>query len=152
MVRTARRLSTPLPIVALPWGSRSISSTRQPAWASAAARLTLVVVLPTPPFWFTTARTSGSAMGAAQHQMAFGVEERRAQRNDAPAVASRRYARELFPGEAALHCRKHAGRGEKMVAGLEEARELGEGARDNDGKQLRRMPFLDASLVHFDVL
>ena len=43
---------TPLPIVALPWGSRSISSTRWPDAARPAARLTQVVVLPTPPFWF----------------------------------------------------------------------------------------------------
>ena len=30
--------------------------------ASAAARLTAVVVLPTPPFWFATARTRGFVM------------------------------------------------------------------------------------------
>src|SRR3954447_11374855 len=33
--------------------------TRLPASASAAPRLTLVVVLPTPPFWFITAMTRG---------------------------------------------------------------------------------------------
>src|SRR3954454_6922592 len=36
-----------------------MSRTGAPAIASAAARLTAVVVLPTPPFWFATARTSG---------------------------------------------------------------------------------------------
>src|SRR5690606_4207829 len=41
----------PLPMVALPWGSRSINSTRFLSAASAAARLTAVVVFPTPPFW-----------------------------------------------------------------------------------------------------
>src|SRR5437764_14270459 len=45
------RLSTPEPIVALPCGSRSTISTRWPIFASPAARLTVVVVLPTPPFW-----------------------------------------------------------------------------------------------------
>ncbi|WP_341648990.1 hypothetical protein [Thauera humireducens] len=44
----------PLPIVALPCGSRSISKVRCPACCSAAARLTQVVVLPTPPFWLAT--------------------------------------------------------------------------------------------------
>ena len=44
----------PLPIVALPCGSRSTSRTRWPSAARPAARLTLVVVLPTPPFWFAT--------------------------------------------------------------------------------------------------
>src|SRR5690606_20176431 len=46
----------PLPIVALPCGSRSTSSVRWPWRASAAARLTVVVVLPTPPFWFATTK------------------------------------------------------------------------------------------------
>ena len=45
----------PSPVEALPCGSRSISSTRQPVAASAVARLIAVVVLPTPPFWLATA-------------------------------------------------------------------------------------------------
>src|SRR5687767_9484952 len=48
------RLSTPEPMVALPCGSRSTISTRCPILASPAARLTVVVVLPTPPFWLAT--------------------------------------------------------------------------------------------------
>jgi hypothetical protein len=51
------RLSTPQPIVALPCGSQSSSSTLRCVAASDAARLTAVVVLPTPPFWFATAMT-----------------------------------------------------------------------------------------------
>ena len=47
-------LSMPLPIVALPCGSRSMSRTRCPCAARLAARLTAVVVFPTPPFWFAT--------------------------------------------------------------------------------------------------
>src|SRR5713226_8673584 len=50
----------PSPVLALPCGSKSISSTRLPTAASAVARLTAVVVLPTPPFWLTTARIRGS--------------------------------------------------------------------------------------------
>src|SRR5690349_21992634 len=45
----------PMPVEALPCGSRSISSTRCPVAAKAVARLIAVVVLPTPPFWFATA-------------------------------------------------------------------------------------------------
>src|SRR5437868_2294895 len=37
------------------WGSRSIKQTRLPISAMAAPRLTVVVVLPTPPFWFIRA-------------------------------------------------------------------------------------------------
>ena len=48
-------LLMPQPMVALPCGSTSTSSTRRCVAASEAARLTQVVVLPTPPFWFATA-------------------------------------------------------------------------------------------------
>src|SRR6267143_1348968 len=57
VLRWSVPLSTPLPMVALPCGSRSISSTRRRVAASDAARLTAVVVLPTPPFWFAMAMT-----------------------------------------------------------------------------------------------
>src|SRR5881394_3715843 len=55
--RVSCALSIPLPMVALPWGSRSTRSTRRWVAASDAARLTAVVVLPTPPFWFAMAMT-----------------------------------------------------------------------------------------------
>src|ERR1700694_3853499 len=57
VLRWSVPLSTPLPMVALPCGSRSISSTRRRVAARDAARLTAVVVLPTPPFWFAMAMT-----------------------------------------------------------------------------------------------
>ena len=44
------RASIPRPVVAFPWGSRSMTSTLKPSSASAAPRFTDVVVLPTPPF------------------------------------------------------------------------------------------------------
>ena len=47
----------PSAVLALPCGSRSMTSTVLPACASAAATLTVVVVLPTPPFWFATVIT-----------------------------------------------------------------------------------------------
>ena len=52
-----RRWSTPSAVLALPCGSRSITSTRTPCIASAAATLTVLVVFPTPPFWLATVIT-----------------------------------------------------------------------------------------------
>ena len=46
---------TPKPLDVLPCGSASTTSTRLPSAATHADRLTLVVVLPTPPFWFVIA-------------------------------------------------------------------------------------------------
>ena len=46
--------SIPRAVLALPCGSRSMSRTRRPCRASAAAMLTAVVVFPTPPFWLAT--------------------------------------------------------------------------------------------------
>src|SRR3954468_24852280 len=47
------------PVEALPCGSRSTTRTRLPCSARATARFTVVVVLPTPPFWFATQSTLG---------------------------------------------------------------------------------------------
>src|SRR5687767_5807209 len=47
----------PRPLPAFAWGSRSTTSTRCSAAARHAAMFTVVVVLPTPPFWFDTAIT-----------------------------------------------------------------------------------------------
>src|ERR1700738_1152996 len=43
----------PSPEVAFAWGSQSTSNTFSPSIARQADRLIAVVVLPTPPFWFT---------------------------------------------------------------------------------------------------
>ena len=48
---------TPRPTESAPCGSKSTSSTWRPYSASAAPRLIVDVVLPTPPFWFATAIT-----------------------------------------------------------------------------------------------
>src|SRR5437868_287609 len=47
----------PSPTESAPWGSKSTSSTFSPYSQSAAPRLMVVVVLPTPPFWLTIATT-----------------------------------------------------------------------------------------------
>src|SRR5919109_2536711 len=49
--------SIPWLIVRLPWGSRSTQSTRCPRSTNAAARLSVVVVFATPPFWLVKAMT-----------------------------------------------------------------------------------------------
>ena len=52
---------------------------RQPGDGKAAARLTAVVVLPTPPFWFATARTSGLGDDGPRDQTATSRQERASQ-------------------------------------------------------------------------
>src|SRR4030065_957634 len=49
--------SPPIPDVAFAWGSRSTRRVRVSITAREAARLTAVVVFPTPPFWLATAMT-----------------------------------------------------------------------------------------------
>src|SRR3954470_962670 len=115
-------------MVALPCGSRSMSNTRRSACASAAARLTLVVVLPTPPFWFTTARTRAtSASRRTKHEMALRVEQRHVQRDD-PAVTG--------PRRGACHRCQHTARRDEVRAARPELLEPGEGAR-NDQREFR---------------
>ncbi len=43
-----------MPLVAFPCASMSISKTFLPKFAKHAPKFTVVVVLPTPPFWFAT--------------------------------------------------------------------------------------------------
>src|SRR5262245_3767449 len=127
-------------MVAFPCGSRSTSRTRRCACARAAARLTLVVVLPTPPFWFTTARTRAtSGPRRTEHEVALRVEQRHAQR-DHPAVVSlwRR------PG----HGGKHPARRDEVGAARREPRKLRKGARDDKGEPRLRPPVLHSPGVH----
>src|SRR4051812_48093207 len=53
----SRARAKPRPPVELAWGSQSMRSVGSPSRAMAAAKLMAVVVLPTPPFWLTTAMT-----------------------------------------------------------------------------------------------
>src|SRR5471032_2843880 len=59
----------PRPVEALPWGSMSITRVGSPTAARAVPRLIAVVVLPTPPFWLTTARTRKGASGVDMAQL-----------------------------------------------------------------------------------
>ena len=61
MLGTSAWWSMPSAVLALPCGSMSMTRTVSPAWARAAATLTVVVVLPTPPFWLATVRTRVAA-------------------------------------------------------------------------------------------
>src|SRR5215217_8263178 len=57
MVRSSWCGCTPSPTDSAPCGSKSSSSTRRPYSVSAAPRLIVDVVLPTPPFWLHSATT-----------------------------------------------------------------------------------------------
>src|SRR5438105_3074654 len=69
----------PSPLVAFACGSRSMSKVRTPLAARQAARLTDVVVLPTPPFWLATAMIFIGAQECKRRAM---IE----QRNDGPGI------------------------------------------------------------------
>lgn len=64
MVLSKSARTTPIPLVAFPWGSPSMSKVRRSATARLAARFTAVVVLPTPPFWLAMAMTRATGMFA----------------------------------------------------------------------------------------
>src|SRR3990172_1089617 len=98
MVCARWRLSMPLPMVALPCGSRSTSSTRCLVAARLAARLTLVVVLPTPPFWLVIARIFAIALThrTEQNQMTRGAHARHLQRDHASQFESIRQLSQFF--------------------------------------------------------
>src|SRR5207342_493442 len=142
------RFSTPLPIVALPCGSRSTSNTRFGVRARAAARFTEVVVLPTPPFWLATAmmravtarcppvvrRCSVEAAGSRlcrshDDEVPLGIETGHTHRMQLTNVPSRRQRGDLFAGHDALHCEQNATGSQEMAAGLQDRRERGERAR-----------------------
>ena len=106
-VAASARLSMPAPVVALPCGSRSTSSTRRFIAARLAARLTAVVVLPTPPFWFATAMMRRHAR-LHHDQVARGVEPRHCERGVRDDAHVCRQARDLLVGIHALHRDEHA--------------------------------------------
>ena len=56
-------LSISRPVLAFPWASTSTNNTRISLAANAVARLTAVVVFPTPPFWFAIAIMRGRIVG-----------------------------------------------------------------------------------------
>ena len=70
------RLRRPSPTDSAPCGSKSTSSTRRPSSASAAPRLIVEVVLPTPPFWLHSAMMragrAGPAASVGDHPLAPG--------------------------------------------------------------------------------
>ena len=136
-------LSTPAPMVALPCASRSTSSTRFGVAASAAARLTAVVVLPTPPFWLATAMMRAMSGGVPRcdgwsgarrgpdpglctappgatdhHQVAFRVEARNRERAHLAQFPAGRQRGDLVGGHDALH-RQQASTGHEQVAAFQ---------------------------------
>src|ERR1700737_1053565 len=144
----------PLPIVALPCGSRSIRRTRCPCDARLAARLTAVVVLPTPPFWFATQkifaivgislftasngvfripRADRSASGAAVDrdfdEMPLRLERRHSKADDLRRSRTGRPPLYLAVGRHALHSPDRSALGNQMTRKFNEIGELCERAR-----------------------
>ena len=81
MVRSISCGLRPRPTDSEPCGSKSTSSTLRPYSASAAPRLIVVVVLPTPPFWLHIEIDAGVAVGGdrarlgeVRHRPAGGAE------------------------------------------------------------------------------
>src|ERR1700730_13852391 len=79
MVRSNELGFSPSPTESAPCGSKSTRSTFAPSAASAAPRLIVDVVLPTPPFWLTTAttfptgRSTGGTGGASTNGASNGA-------------------------------------------------------------------------------
>src|SRR5579871_2652974 len=65
MLGRASSRPKPRPPVVLAWGSQSINRVGRPSRARDAAKLMAVVVLPTPPFWLTTAMTLDGLAGVS---------------------------------------------------------------------------------------
>src|SRR3954466_10622200 len=90
----------PSPVLALPCGSKSLTRIRSPEAASAVARLTAVVVLPTPPFWLATAMTRARRDAATGRSKLFvaasltGPHPAQPQ-NDAARIGAARMARDI---------------------------------------------------------
>src|SRR5687768_5433273 len=93
----------PKELVALPWGSRSMSRMRKPSSARAQPRFTAVVVLPTPPFWFATAMIF---MGDIVSN--FVLRARKLRGNNLGAKLERPAAIRFLP-EQVLRIRQHLG-------------------------------------------
>src|ERR671928_780604 len=122
--------SMPCDIVMLPCGSMSTQSTRSPSSANAAARLSVVVVFATPPFWLANAMTlalpvtscsdhgrespSGDPVRA---RFAFSCVEFRPTMPDAR--AARRLNRAHWDALAALHGQDAYYDEEALVAGAD---------------------------------
>src|SRR3954449_11607625 len=96
---------TPSPTDSAPCGSKSTSSTRRPYSASAAPRLMVDVVLPTPPFWLHIAMifagpcsVSGEGIGKYGSGRPVGPTRSRRWRAAARANAAAYPGRGLHPG------------------------------------------------------
>src|SRR6478735_5394986 len=108
-------------MVALPCGSRSTSRILRRVSASAAARLTAVVVLPTPPFWLVMAmmRVMGKPVRSSlayNDQMAFADRGRHLQRDDPIDAESGRHGGDFRLVDLALQRQRAAAVGEYPAA------------------------------------
>src|SRR6056297_2391064 len=130
--------SIPRPVEALPCGSRSTISTRAPESASAAPRLIVVVVLPTPPFWLAIAMMRGAFVRAGSGT-GYSCDVQDDGGGVCPAfinaggelpLALRRC--EFLPPCRPLHEQRGAAGGEVALCVAEKRDEIGEGAGAHD--------------------
>src|SRR5712692_10550191 len=122
-------------MVALPCGSRSINMTLRRVLASDAARLMLVVVLPTPPFWLVIASTLPIACPLHSaprddNKMARRVQSRHLQSLYAGDLIILRDGRQLFLRINAFHCEKFRPGIGQMPGACQHISNTGKGARD----------------------
>src|SRR6185437_15114364 len=132
----------PEPVVALPCGSRSTTSTRRFMATRLAARLTVVVVLPTPPSG--SRPRSYASRRPHQDKMAFGVKARYVQRwrrDDFDAIRQRV---DLVSRKRALHRDDDAAGADVFRGRFGEGSKIGKCARDHDIEALVRRVILDA--------
>ena len=112
--------------MAFAWGSRSTRRVGRSATASALARLTAVVVFPTPPFWFTTAMQRPGARlvprGTPASSSVWGIIRNWRRQGNSPGAASVISRRVPPPGAG-----RRAQRDHQRALGREKGR--GEGPR-----------------------
>src|SRR3954467_15381898 len=110
-------------MVRLPCGSMSTHSTRWPCSANAAARLSVVVVLATPPFWLAKAITR-AVLASAEEQFKPDTSPLFARAGAIPSPGLRARVRALLrgsSGHAPLGFVQSAGRFVAEAAGLVES-------------------------------
>src|SRR3989304_1128399 len=153
MVCARWRLSMPLPMVALPCGSRSTSSTRCLVAARLAARLTLVVVLPTPPFWLVIARIFAIALThrTEQNQMTLGAHSRHLERDHASQLEPIRQLSQFFMRVDSFHRGNGSAGGAQTPGELQELGQVGNRARNYQLELALRLPRFDALTHHLGV-
>src|SRR5688500_5929901 len=150
--RSSVRLSTPQPMVALPCGSRSINSTRRCVAASEDARLTAVVVFPTPPFWFATAMIRFTTSNPSKFdETTLGIESWDGDRMHREQLPARRKRLDFVLRHSTFHGEEPPTPSGQVSRHPHELRERAERAGDHAVEGPWRLVGLRPERDHFDV-